>query len=69
MFYGTDGGVFESANGGESFIGRNGGFVTTQFYNGFANAANDSTIALGGLQDNGTVKFEGGRSWNKVIGR
>ncbi|MFA6457131.1 MAG: hypothetical protein WCW40_09955, partial [Bacteroidota bacterium] len=68
MFYGTDGGVFESANGGESFIGRNGGFVTTQFYNGFANAANDSTIALGGLQDNGTVKFEGGRSWNKVIG-
>ncbi|MFA6468892.1 MAG: T9SS type A sorting domain-containing protein [Bacteroidota bacterium] len=68
MFYGTDGGVFESTDGGESFAGRNGGFVTTQFYSGFANAVTDSTIALGGLQDNGTVKYEGGMSWNKVYG-
>ncbi len=68
MFFGTDGGVFESTDGGESFIGRNGGFVTTQFYNGFANALSDSMIALGGLQDNGTVKFQGGASWNKVYG-
>jgi hypothetical protein len=68
MFFGTDGGVFESTDGGSTFIGRNGGFVTTQFYNGFANALNDSMIALGGLQDNGTVKFEGGVSWNKVYG-
>ncbi|NUN69353.1 MAG: T9SS type A sorting domain-containing protein [Bacteroidetes bacterium] len=68
VFFGNDGGIFESTDGGESFIGRNGGFVTTQFYNGFANAVNDSMIALGGLQDNGTVKFQGGMSWNKVYG-
>lgn len=68
VFFGNDGGIFESTDGGESFIGRNGGFVTTQFYNGFANAVSDSMIALGGLQDNGTVKFQGGMSWNKVYG-
>ncbi len=68
MFFGTDGGVFESTDGGETFIGRNGGLVTTQFYNGFDNAGNDSLIALGGLQDNGTVKYEGARAWNKVYG-
>lgn len=68
VFFGNDGGIFESTDGGESFVGRNGGFVTTQFYNGFANAVTDSMIALGGLQDNGTVKFQGGMSWNKVYG-
>ncbi|MCK9410380.1 MAG: T9SS type A sorting domain-containing protein [Bacteroidetes bacterium] len=67
MFFGNDGGIFESTDGGTTFIGRNGGFVTTQFYNGFANAVTDSMIALGGLQDNGTVKFQGGMSWNKVF--
>jgi len=68
IFFGTDGGVFESTDGGETFVGRNGGLVTTQFYNGFSNAENDSVNALGGLQDNGTVKFQGGMSWNKVFG-
>ncbi len=68
MFFGTDGGVFESTDSGKTFAGRNGGFVTTQFYNGFANAETDSLIALGGLQDNGTLKFQGGLSWNKVYG-
>ncbi|MFZ4620216.1 MAG: T9SS type A sorting domain-containing protein [Bacteroidota bacterium] len=68
MFFGNDGGIFESTDGGETFIGRNGGFITTQFYNGFANADTDSLIALGGLQDNGTVKYQGGMSWNKVYG-
>lgn len=68
MFFGTDGGIFESTDGGETFAGRNGGFVTTQYYNGFDNAATDSLIGLGGLQDNGTVKWEGAPSWNKVYG-
>ena len=68
VYFGTDGGVFESTDGGETFAGRNGGFVTTQFYNGFANANTDSLVALGGLQDNGTVKYQGAASWNKVYG-
>jgi photosystem II stability/assembly factor-like uncharacterized protein len=68
IYFGTDGGVFVSTDGGETFEGRNGGLVTTQFYNGFANADSDSLIAIGGLQDNGTVKFEGTNLWNKVYG-
>lgn len=68
IFFASDGGIFESTDGGDTFTGRNGGLVTTQFYNGFAHTSNDSLIALGGLQDNGTVKFTGGRSWNKVYG-
>jgi photosystem II stability/assembly factor-like uncharacterized protein len=68
VFFGTDGGVFESTNGGETFAGRNGGFITSQFYNGFANSDQDSLIALGGTQDNGTLKYEGSSSWNKVYG-
>lgn len=68
IYFGTDGGIFVSTDGGEYFDGCNGGFATTQFYNGFANAATDSFIALGGLQDNGTVKYEGTTAWNKVYG-
>ncbi len=68
IIFGTDGGVFESDDGGLTFAGRNGGFMTSQFYNGFANAASDSLVALGGTQDNGTLKFQGTISWNKVYG-
>ncbi len=66
MYFGCDGGVFKSTNGGESFFGCNGGFVTTQFYPNFANSFNDTTIGLGGLQDNGALKYIGSASWSKV---
>jgi hypothetical protein len=68
VYFGSDGGVFASTDGGETFEGRNGGFVTTQFYGGFANAETAPAIALGGLQDNGTLKYEGTASWNKTYG-
>jgi photosystem II stability/assembly factor-like uncharacterized protein len=68
MYFGTDGGIFVSTDGGETFEGRNGGLITTQFYGGLANADSDSLIALGGLQDNGTLKYEGYNFWSKVYG-
>ena len=68
MYFGCDGGIFFSSNLGETFSGVNGGYVTTQFYNGFALSETDSLIAMGGLQDNGTVKYEGAKSWSKVFG-
>jgi photosystem II stability/assembly factor-like uncharacterized protein len=68
MFFGCDGGIFESTDGGQTFAGRNGGYATTEFYNGFASATTDSLVAYGGLQDNGTLKFEGSLSWNKTYG-
>ncbi len=68
IYFGTDGGVFKSTDGGNNFFGVNGGLVTTQFYNGFASAYNDSTVALGGLQDNGVIKYTGSTVWRKVDG-
>jgi len=67
MYFGSDGGVFKSTDGGESFFGCNGGFVTTQFYGGFANSSLDSVVALGGLQDNGSLEYQGNNVWSKVI--
>ncbi|MBI5216261.1 MAG: T9SS type A sorting domain-containing protein [Ignavibacteriae bacterium] len=68
IYAGTDGGVFQSTDGGETFSGRNGGLVTTQFYPGFANSFLNENIAFGGLQDNGVLKYLGTTAWNKVDG-
>ncbi|MDI6766712.1 MAG: T9SS type A sorting domain-containing protein [Bacteroidota bacterium] len=68
VYFGTDGGVYKTTNGGQSWINCNSGFITTQFYPGFANAFDDSTIAIGGLQDNGTLKFYGTQYWSEIFG-
>ncbi len=68
IYFGNDGGVFCSTDGGETFEGRNGGYQTTQFYNGFSSSRIDSLLAMGGLQDNATAIYEGGLAWRRVIG-
>ncbi len=68
IYFGNDGGVFCSTDGGETFEGRNGGYQTTQFYNGFTSAWLDSNLALGGMQDNATAIYEGTVAWRRVIG-
>ncbi len=68
IYFGTDGGIFCSTDGGETFEGRNGGYQTTQFYNGFSSARLDSHLAIGGMQDNATAIYEGGVAWRRVIG-
>ncbi|MFA6468207.1 MAG: T9SS type A sorting domain-containing protein [Bacteroidota bacterium] len=68
VYFGTDGGVFCSTDGGETFEGRNGGYQTTQFYNGFSSAWLDSNLAIGGMQDNATAIYEGTVAWRRVIG-
>jgi photosystem II stability/assembly factor-like uncharacterized protein len=68
VYVGSDGGVFKSTDGGVHWGGKNGGFVTTQFYAGFANGTATASLALGGLQDNGTVKYTGSPTWSKVFG-
>ncbi len=68
VYFGTDGGVYKTINDGQTWINCNSGFVTTQFYPGFANAMDDSTIAIGGLQDNGTLKFYGTQHWLEIFG-
>lgn len=64
----SDGGVYCSENGGGNFQELNGGYQTAQFYNGFSNSFQDSTVCIGGLQDNGTIVWDGALSWNHVFG-
>ncbi len=68
VFFGCDGGVFRSTDFGATFRSLNGGLRTTQFYNGFASVPDARYPALGGLQDNGTVVYEGRDSWSRVLG-
>jgi photosystem II stability/assembly factor-like uncharacterized protein len=68
LYIATDGGLFRSNNFGTSYFGCNGGYQTTQFYNGFVNSLTDTNFALGGLQDNATARYEGTNSWRKVFG-
>ncbi len=67
IYFGTDGGVFRSPDGGETFQGCNGGYQTTQFYNGFSSSATDSALAIGGLQDNYTAIYHGSPSWQRAL--
>ncbi len=63
----TDGGLYRSNDFGETFYSCNGGYVTTQFYNGFANSYQDSIWCLGGLQDNRSVFYQGTTAWYKTF--
>lgn len=68
VFVATDGGIFESVNGGNTWTSRNGGYQTQQFYADFASAPQDSNLAIGGLQDNSTVLYDGTDAWARRIG-
>lgn len=63
----TDGGLYRSNDFGETYYSCNGGFVTTQFYNGFANSMQDSNFCLGGLQDNRAAFYQGTTAWYKTF--
>jgi photosystem II stability/assembly factor-like uncharacterized protein len=68
IFFGTDGGVFRSTDFGYTFAARNGGYQTTQFYNGFTSSFIDEDFAVGGLQDNSTVIYLGDDAWARTLG-
>jgi photosystem II stability/assembly factor-like uncharacterized protein len=68
VYVGSDGGIFKSTDGGQTWAGKNGGLVTTQFYAGFAGGYATSGLAVGGLQDNGTIKYFDSPSWWKIFG-
>ncbi len=68
IYFGNDGGIFRTKDFGETFEGLNGGYQTTQFYNGFTSAAEDSTLSMGGMQDNATAIFDGTKEWYRAIG-
>jgi photosystem II stability/assembly factor-like uncharacterized protein len=68
VYFGNDGGVFRTTDGGNTFEGCNGSYQTTQFYNGFSVAATDSLYSIGGMQDNATAFYDGDLAWYRVIG-
>ena len=68
LFLATDGGVFVSKDGGQTYESRNGGLQTTQFYANFANSSTNKDLAIGGMQDNSTAIYTGDVAWTKVLG-
>lgn len=68
VFWGNDGGVFKTEDFGESFTARNGGYQTAQFYYGFSSSPITADLAIGGLQDNSTVLYEGTTDWKRIFG-
>ena len=68
LYFACDGGVFRTFDRGTSFAGLNGGYQSTQFYNGFTNAILQPNLAIGGMQDNATAIYEGNVGWRRVIG-
>jgi photosystem II stability/assembly factor-like uncharacterized protein len=68
IYFGNDGGVFRTTDGGETFSGCNGGYQTSQFYNYFSSSYQDSLTAIGGLQDNATAIYWGTDYWRREIG-
>jgi len=72
VFYvADDGGIHRSLDNGESFASCNGRYQTAQFYNGFSNSAQDPNLCMGGLQDNGTIRWNGESTqvtWGRVNG-
>ncbi|MBI5473759.1 MAG: hypothetical protein HY961_15580, partial [Ignavibacteriae bacterium] len=68
VYLATDGGIFRTTDFGETFAGCNGGYQSTQFYNGFSCSPIDTVMAMGGLQDNATAIRDSGVAWRRVIG-
>lgn len=66
IYFGNDGGVFKTTDGGSSFSSLNADFVTTQFYSGAVHPSSD--FYLGGTQDNGVLRSTGTVAWTQVIG-
>jgi photosystem II stability/assembly factor-like uncharacterized protein len=68
ILLGNDGGVNRSTDGGVSYATVNGGYQTTQFYNGFSVSPIDPEFTMGGLQDNSTIIYTGDEAWRKTFG-
>ena len=67
LYAGTDGGIFSSTDGGDSWTSRNAGLVVSMYYPGIAQHPTDPNIVIGGLQDNGTLLSNGTQWYNAVF--
>lgn len=67
IIVGTDGGLFKSTNGGDTWSGINTGLSTFQFY-AMDHDFLDPTVAWGGTQDNGTNRYNNSSIWTASLG-
>jgi len=68
VFFATDGGVFSSVDGGETFVTHNGGLQTTQFYADAGSSTTTPDFLIAGAQDNASYIYRGAPSWFRVLG-
>lgn len=66
LYAGTDGGIFISTDGGDTWTSRNAGLTITQYYPGVS-ASPTGTIIMGGSQDNGTFVYRGSPFWDGFL--
>jgi photosystem II stability/assembly factor-like uncharacterized protein len=67
VYVACDGGMYRSTNSGETFSMINSGLHAVQFYASFAVSPTNSNVMIGGLQDNGVVRYNGS-GWSSVAG-
>lgn len=67
IYVACDGGVYKSTNGGVNWNARNTGLRATQFYAPFGVHPTNADLMIGGLQDNGVVRYNGS-TWTSVFG-
>ncbi|MGA8028547.1 MAG: hypothetical protein WB992_15495 [Bryobacteraceae bacterium] len=65
IYVGNDGGIFKSPNGGRDWQSLNKGLSITHFEYVAQHPEFDAWL-LGGTQDNGTLRYEGGDVWYQV---
>ena len=69
MYVANDGGVFRSDNAGADWDHLNSNLALTQFYRGISLHPSDPAVALGGTQDQGTMRSASGTTtWTRVVG-
>jgi photosystem II stability/assembly factor-like uncharacterized protein len=68
VWLGNDGGVMSTSDDGATWTAHNAGLDVAQFYPGPSAHPTNPAFALGGTQDNGTLKFTGDTSWTMVTG-
>lgn len=67
LYAGTDGGVFVSTDGGDTWSARNSGLAIAQYYPGIS-VHPQGQLVLGGSQDNGTHSYSGSSLWSGIGG-
>jgi Secretion system C-terminal sorting domain len=67
IYVACDGGVYKSSNGGANWSAINTGLRATQFYASFGVHPTNADVMIGGLQDNGVVRYNG-TSWATAFG-